>query len=269
MRHIKLFLWVLPSLLLSNTLGISYQKSTILFCYGKLNVELIKGYNFVILESKHYNASEISKIKKHNKKVLAYISLGEVNSNASHYKLLKNNLLGKNENWDSHYLDLKSKKTVSTLLSIIDKTLTFGYDGLFLDNIDNFTTFGYQKNQKKELVDFLKKLDSKYPNSFFMQNAGVQIIKETAPYVDGITVESVATNYTFADNKYKLRDKVAFQKYIEELKYIEKKYNLPIILVEYADTQSLFKAVQKRVLKTNFEYFIGKLDLQSIPKFSK
>jgi hypothetical protein len=101
-----------------------------------------------------------------------------------------------------------------------------------------------------------------------MQNAGVQIIKETAPYIDGITVESVATNYTFADNKYKLRDKVAFQKYIEELKYIEKKYNLPIILVEYADTQSLFKAVQKRVLKTNFQYFIGKLDLQSIPKFS-
>ena len=75
MRHIKLFLWVLPSLLLSNTLGISYQKSTVLFCYGKLNVELIKGYNFVILESKHYNASEINKIKKQNKKVLAYIKV--------------------------------------------------------------------------------------------------------------------------------------------------------------------------------------------------
>ncbi len=269
MQHIKLFLWILPSLLLSNVFGYSQQKSSVLFCYGKLNPDLIKGYNFVILESKHYNVNDIKKFKKQNKKVLAYLSLGEVNSNAKHYKNLKENTLGKNENWDSHYLDLKSPKTIETLSTIIKTTLAEGYDGFFLDNIDNFTTFGHQKNQKKELINFLKKINDKYPNNFFMQNAGLQIIEETAPYVDGVTIESVASNYTFLDKKYKLREKKEYEIYLSKLKKMEQKYDFPIILVEYADTEKLFKQLQNRILKTNFQYFIGKIDLQNIPTFTK
>jgi hypothetical protein len=263
-----MFLFILPSMLVTNTSGNGISKSTVLVCYGRLDPAEIKGYSYVILESQFYNIYEIRKIKSQNEKVIAYISLGEVNANAPHFKELKDHTTGKNEIWDSYYLDLKSEKTVATLMRIIDNTLALGYDGLFLDNIDNFTSFGHEAAQRADLVSLLKKINDTYPDHIFMQNAGLELISETAPYVDSIIIESIATDYTFDDKKYKLRSEKDFNTYVEKLKAIKKNYNLPIILIEYADTQKLHDEVQRRIRSLRFDYFIGTIDLQGIPQFT-
>lgn len=268
MQHIKLFLWVLPSLIGLKALANCDQKPNVFFCYGKLNPIEIKGYDYVILESKNYNASDIKKVKKLNGKVLSYISLGEVNSQSKHFNKLKDITLGKNETWNSYYLDLKSDSTSTVLFSEIDKMLSDGYDGLFLDNIDNFTSFGFQKDQKPEIINFLKKLDSKYPNHFILQNAGIELINDTHEFVDGIVVESVASDYTFSDNKYKLREENSYNEYVKKLNQLQKKYRIPVILVEYADSLTLYNEIQKRISKTSFLYFIGSIDLQNAPNFT-
>ncbi len=266
MRLIRLILFVLPSVLVQAAFGI--DKSTVLVCYGRLEPATIKGYGCVILESEHYNAAEVRQIKSQNEKVLAYISLGEVNANAKHYPLLRNNTTGKNKIWDSYYLDLKAKGTNEILLKIIGDAIDMGYDGFFLDNFDNFTIWGQQTDQKDALVALLQTINEKYPHFTFLQNAGLDLIPETAPYIDGVVVESVATNYTFNDKKYKLRDETDFEKYAQRLKDIRKTYNLPITLVEYADTGALENAVEKRIGNLGFDYFIGNIDLQTIPQFS-
>ena len=268
MRLIKMFLFILPSVLVPNAFAGIVNKSTVLVCYGRLSPESIKGYTYVILESQFYNIYEIKKIKSQNEKVLAYISLGEVNGNASHYNQLKDNTLGKNEIWDSYYLNLKSEKTSKILLDIIGNTLEMGYDGFFLDNIDNFTSFGPQPDQKAELLALLKTIHQKYPEQTFLQNAGLEMISETASYVDAVIIESIATNYTFNDKVYRLREETDYQNYITKLNEIRKTYKLPIILIEYADTAALRDAVQKRIKNLGFEYFIGKIDLQTVPEFS-
>jgi len=266
MRLIKMFLFVLPSLLASNHAS-AVGKSTVLVCYGRLDPESIKGYDYVILESQFYNIYEIRKIKSQNEKVLAYISIGEVNEHAPHFKEIKDYTAGKNEIWNSYYLDLKSEKTVNTLLRIIDRTLEKGYDGFFLDNVDNYTTWGAQPNQKADLVKFLKTISEKYPEKIWIQNAGVELIDETAPYVDALVLESVATNYTFDDKSYKLRPEADFKAYASKLTDISKKHNLPVILIEYADTEKLYKQVLHRIKPLGFEYFIGSIELQSLPTF--
>lgn len=268
MQHIKLFLCVLPSLLGFEALAGNLQKPNVFFCYGKLNPVEIKGYDYVILESKNYNASDIKKVKALNGKVLAYISLGEVNSQSRYFNNLKNITLGRNENWDSYYLDLKSDSTAQVLFSEIDRMLSEGYDGLFLDNIDNFTTFGFQKNQKSEIVNFIEKLNTKYPQHFILQNAGIELLDATHKFVDGVVVESVASNYSFSDNSYKLRDEKEYNDYITKLKQLYKKYKFPIILVEYADSSELYNDIKKRISKTNFLYFIGAIDLQNFPIYN-
>ena len=144
MQRIKILFVILPLILLFNSFQNDMKKSNVLICYGKMNPELIKGYKYVIVESKHYFASNIRVLKSKNEKVLSYISLGEVNANATHYLELKKHTLGKNEIWNSYYLDLNSKKTIETLMHIIDETFANGYDGLFLDNFDNFTIHGPQ-----------------------------------------------------------------------------------------------------------------------------
>lgn len=269
MQHIKLFFCVLPSLLGFEVMADIDHKPNVFFCYGKLNPLEIRGFDYVILESKHFNASDIKKVKKLNGKVLAYISLGEVNSQSRLFKQLKDITLGKNENWDSYYLDLQSETTVQVLFSEIDRILADGYDGLFLDNIDNFTSFGFQKNQKSEIITFIEKIKGKYPEQFILQNAGIELVADTHKFVDGIVVESVASDYTFSDNKYKLRDEKAYDDYIKKLNQLRRKYKFPIILVEYADSAELYTEILTRIKKTNFLYFIGTIDLQGYPEFTK
>lgn len=269
MRHIRLFFLVFPSILGFGMPGDYCAQSSVFFCYGKLDPLEVKGYSYVVIESKNYSIPDVKKFKKLNGKVLAYISLGEVNSQAKYYNLLKNNTLEKNENWDSYYLDLKSPETSQTLFTIIDQILADGYDGLFLDNIDNFCSFGFQKDQKEEVLQFMTDLNAKYPNHVFIQNAGLELLEKTSGLVDALVIESVASDFTFDDNIYKLRNQSDYDKYIRKLLQIRRKYKLPVILVEYADTQSLHDEIVKRIDRTGFMYFIGSIDLQGLPKFSE
>src|SRR5436190_20458320 len=146
--------------------GNNISKKSILVCYGRLEPETISGYNYVILESHNYNIYEIQKIKSQNEKVFAYVSLGEINENSGFYNLFKDDLSQsqKNEIWNSYYLDLKSEKTTATLKAIIKDMLDLGYDGMFLDNIDNFTSNGLQPLQKEVLIDFLEDFNQIYPD---------------------------------------------------------------------------------------------------------
>ena len=267
MQHIKIILFLLPYLMVSNVLGNTNTKSPVLVCYGRLEPQTIVGYKYVIIESKYYSIYEVQRLKSQNEKVIAYISLGEINANSSYFERLKNDTMGKNEIWNSFYLNLESEKTKEILLEMVKSILAKGYDGLFLDNIDNFSSFGPQFKQDQELVSLLKTISELYPKHVLIQNSGIEIISKTASFVDVIIVESVATNYTFEDKNYKLRDYKAFAEYISQLKSVNKDYDLPIILIEYADTQTLRDAVQKRIKGLNFDCFIGNINLQTLPKF--
>jgi len=242
-------------------------KASVLVCYGRVEPELVKGYGCVIVDQGNYKPSEVRQLKSQNDKVLAYISLGEVNANAKHYNLVKNNTSGKNTTWDSYYLDLTSEKTVDVLMGVISDAINQGYDGFFLDNFDNFGPWGKQTAQKDALVSLLKKINAKYPHFTFLQNAGLDLVEETAPYVDGIVIESVATDYSFTDKKYKLRAEADFNARATRLEAIHQTHHLPVTVIEYADTKALRDAAEKRVKRLGFDYFIGQIDLQAIPQF--
>ena len=267
MQRIKFLFIIFPLILVINSFQNDMPKNNVLVCYGKMKPELVKGYKYVILESQNYLPSNIRVLKSQNKKVFAYISLGEVNVNALHYNQLKNNTLGKNKIWNSYYLDLNSQKTKDILMTIIDEILSKGYDGLFLDNFDNYTIHGTQSDQKEAVINLLKMIKEKYPNKSFIQNAGLDFVNETAPYIDAIAIESIATNYSFKEKKYSLREITEYESRMNRLVSISSTYNKPILLIEYANTTILAEQIEKRIENSNFEYFIGSIDLQTIPNF--
>jgi len=266
MRLIRMFLFLLPQVMLPQA---GTGRTTFLVCYGRLEPARIKGYGTVILEQEHYKPSEIRKIKSQNDKVLAYISLGEVNKNAAHFPKLKGHTLGKNDIWDSYYIDLRTAETRDILLQIIRDGLESGYDGFFLDNLDNYGQFGPQKDQREDVVLLLKSIFEKYPKQTFLQNGGLDLISETAPYIDGLVIESVASDYSFAQKKYKLRDQNQFNQSVQRLADIHQTYNLPVTLIEYAGTQRLRTAIENRLRPLDFDYFIGNINLQTLPAFAK
>ena len=269
MRLIKILCFLLPALLVTNFMTNDMKKSTVLVCYGKMKPELIKGYHYVILEATQYTEKDVKIFQSQNDKIFAYISLGEVNQYATHYKELKKNTIGKNAIWNSYYLDLKSPKTITVLMAIVDEMFTKGYDGLFLDNIDNFTIHGPQKEQKEELVQLLKKIRQKYPNKQFIQNAGLDLVAETAASINAIAIESVATDYNFTNKKYGLRDQNHFESQMNRLKLVNETYKIPVLLIEYSDSEQLSEQVMDRIAASEFEYFIGNIDLQHVPTFKK
>lgn len=269
MRRFNLFLWLLPSLLTTPVFSNSVDKSSVLVCYGKLDAAKIKGYNYVIVEEKNFKAEEVQLIKKNNKNVIAYISLGEVNSHAIHYKLLKNRTLGKNNNWNSHYLNLKDASTQVVIMSVIKKIIEKGFDGLFLDNVDNFSSFGPQFAQRSELIKLIQKIKKQYPNHVLVQNSGLELIPDTKNFIKSVMFESVATDYSFKENTYKLREINDYTERLKRIKEIHSKHKLPVLLIEYANSKQLYNQIVKRLSSTNFDYFIGKIDLQSVPDFTK
>ena len=269
MQLIKIILFVLPTLFVSDAFGNGINKNSVFVCYGRLEPESIKGYSYVILESKYYTFYEVQRIKSQNEKVVAYISLGEINANSSYFQQFNSDFSGKNEVWNSHYLNLKSEKTLEILMKMVDNIFANGYDGLFLDNIDNFSSFGPQSNQKEDVIQLIKKIKTDYFNHILIQNAGLELINETGQYIDSVVFESVASNYTFDDKSYKLRDEFEFDTYVNKLVSIKNQFQLPILLIEYADTIPLRNAIEKRIKPSRFDYFIGNINLQTMPKFIK
>lgn len=269
MRHTKYLLLIIPLIFIFNSFRKDMRKDSVLVCYGKLNPETTKGYKYLIVESKHYFPSNIRVFKSQNEKVLAYISLGEVNENAPHYDDLKKLTLGKNKIWNSHYLDLSKKKTIETLMLIVDELFEKGYDGLFLDNFDNYTIHGPQKNQKAGIIELMQLIKKKYPKKMFIQNAGLELLPDTNSSVDAVAVESVATDYDFKTQKYGLKKQDQFEKYLSELDKVHLAYKIPVIIIEYADSERLVTQIKERLDNSKHDYFIGNIDLQTVPKFKK
>lgn len=268
MQHIKVLLIIIPLILIFISFQDDMKKSTVLFCYGKTNPIAVKDYKYVVLESKHYNSNEVKILRSQNDKVFAYISLGEINESSIHFSDLKKQTIGKNDIWNSHYIDLRSKKANTILIEMVDQIFAYGYDGLFLDNIDNFTIHGPQKDQADELINLISAIKEKYPKKAFIQNAGLDLVERTSPYIDLIAIESIATDYSFKDKKCNLREKAMFEANLSRINTLSATYSIPLILIEYADSKELAALVKKRVEPTGYDFFIGTIDLQTIPKFN-
>ncbi|MCH4822907.1 endo alpha-1,4 polygalactosaminidase [Gramella lutea] len=268
MHLIKIFMLV--STIGLGSLQLKSQSLTaenkVLFVYGDFYPEKVSGYDLIVLEGAHFSSDDVLKLKKHNGKVLSYISLGEVNESAAHYPELKDKTLGKNDIWNSYILDIGNRETIDALKAIFEHNLNKGMDGMFLDNIDNYTQFGPTPEKKQELINFLSDIKQKYPEIYLLQNAAVPIVEETSAYIDALAKESVVTNYDFAKKKYELRSNSEFQNILYELKSMNENYDIPVILIEYAEDRNMQNEIQGRLDEINWPVFIGKIDLQTIPE---
>lgn len=250
--------------------GLMAQNTSVksLFCYGDIVPAQVTGFDYVVLESAWFTSEEVLFLKKENKNVLAYISLGEVSETAAFYATISSETLGKNTIWDSHVLDIEAKKTQEVLLQEIEKiVVNKRFDGLFIDNIDNYTIYGPTPQKKEALISFLKALKTLYPELKVMQNAGLEVLEETHHFIDAVAVESIASNYDFDKNNYRLRDKKTFKSRLNLVKSNAKAYQLPIIAIEYANSTVLKTKIEKRLKTSKLSLFIGQIDLQKIPNW--
>ena len=138
---------------------------------------------------------------------------------------------------------------------------------IFAGLLINYTVFGPQKDQRKELVTLLRNIKEKYPKNLFIQNAALDLIPETSAYVDAVAIESVASLYDFKTKKYGMRDNKQFEETMARLKTVNTAYKVPVILIEYADSKGLQTKIVDKIKASGFQYFIGNINLQHLPNF--
>jgi len=266
MHRIKISLVILFSFLSYSTYAKQSEHKDLFFCYGKIAPESIKGYNYVVLEAEQFSKDDITVLKKNNLNVIAYISLGEVNRYASFYDKVKKYTLGENKIWDSRILDLSNKETNQILFEQVALLVEKGFNGLFLDNVDNFSSYGPSFAQRNYLVSFIKKMKEEHKELVLIQNSGVELLSETHTYVNSILIESLVTDYNFNRATYRTRKKSDYKERKKNLERVCTKYNKELFIIEYSNSKRLNRKILKRLPK-RWPLFIGNIDLQTSPKF--
>lgn len=223
-------------------------------------------YKLLIVEPDQYSKAEADSLSTESNKVIAYVTLGEVDRNRWYYPLLEERgFLGVNENWDSPYLNLADSTTRSILLDqVIPNIMSKGFDGLFLDTVDDVAPYTERSHLQPYMQEIIAQIRSAYPDAFIVQNAGLFMLDSSHPDIDAVLIEDVATSYNFEDQTYNLKGE---DDYREKVKIIEKNaalYNKPFLIIDFSDRQSLTKAVRSRLDALPYPYFIGSIQLNNL-----
>lgn len=140
---------------------------------------------------------------------LGYVSVGEVAESNKLYARLKGKrfLLEKNENWNTHVVDVRALGWRQTLFgTLAPEIYAKGFDGVFLDTMDS--PLGMERKDRKykgmadALVKVVKALRDKYPHGLICQNRGFEVLERTAPYIDYVLIESLYTSVDFENKTY-------------------------------------------------------------------
>ena len=207
--------------------------------YNKVNVEQIKGYDLIIIESEHYSLKEITFLKAHNAIVLGYFSLSELNINHLQFHNQSHLLHEKHKNWDSYYLDITHKKYKDYARKQMTSSLEKGVGGLFFDNIDNTSPWGIFKGQEDLLLSVIQDIKSEYQSIKLLINGGIWMHEKIAALTMGWFLESLFTQYDFAHQETIARDESYFSATLEQLHAISMSYKLPVYLIEYCSPKLL------------------------------
>lgn len=251
--------WVKPK-------PIDREQDNFVICYGKVSAETINSFSLAILESGHYNSNEITALKTVNNNLFAYLSLTEVNVNSSLYQQLKPFCYQKAKNWDSYTINIDSKAAQDILISHAQDILAKGFDGLFLDNLDNTNQWGTLAHQKKNMEDLIHRLKQDMGSGKLIQNGGMHLDKQILKLTDYVLIESIATDYDFVNKEYRMRSFKSYQQRKQMVKKMLKECPKELLIVEYADSKIHKHIIHDKIDSLKGRVYITTIDLQKVIK---
>lgn len=248
---------VFPDYRVLSPFGASYEKIT----PGELSE-----YDLVIVEPSHYNRAEIKELQATGTKVIAYISLGEVNTSRWYFPIFEERgFLGKNANWDSYYINLADPFIYAFFFDeIIPEIMVRNFDGLFLDTVDAVAPYTERSHLQPHMASLIRQIRSAYPDATIIQNAGLFLLDSTSRAVDAVLVEDVATHYDFGSQTYKLKRETAYQQQVNRISELSVKHELPFLIIDFADSASLRTRAVQRLDSLSYPYFINTIGLNNI-----
>lgn len=214
-------------------------------CYYGQYDEAMKGFDVAILESRSLKDEDIKALNDAGVYTIAYITIGEDDSltrgdgkgpgGYASYYFDDGGKPAQNGNWNSYYVDAGNPLWQDTILEKAKAIIARGCDGLFLDTID---TVDIYPDTIPGMVELIKKLKETFPGKKIVANRGMTIMKEFAPYIDGMMLEDVATTYDFENKKYleyNAEEMKVSQDLCNAINRVRAPYGYPVFGLDYAD----------------------------------
>ena len=235
-----------------------------------------KDFGLVVLESSY--SKIVDELKKENKVVLAYLSLGEVNSSREYFADMKEKglLLENNPNWPEAFLiDIRKPEWGTRVIDmLIPEILNKGFDGIFIDTLDSpiekeRISPGKFNGMKKSAASIIEKARRNYPNMKIMLNRAYGIASDVAPYVDYILGESVCNTYDFSTKKYSPVDDKDYEYQLKILADMKKNNpGLKVMSLDYCDDKdrSLRREIYRKQRKNGFIPYVTTIDLCKVSR---
>ena len=180
--------------------------------YGpRTDPELARSYGLLVLEPDH--ARPIAPLRGPSSRLLGYVSMGEVERSRPFVTRLQRAgaLRAPNPNWpDARYVDLRHPMWRSILLeTIVPRILNKGYDGIFLDTMDNAEAMERQDPKGNAGMiaagaRLIRAIRQRYPKCAIMLNRGYALLPDVATRIDFVLGEAMATRWNFTRNAYEM-----------------------------------------------------------------
>ena len=246
MRYISLLIVFIFS---TTPFGLAYgatdnaNEKYAIYYSDKLSVESFAPYQFLVFDGTHHTS--IPPLKESGKLVIGYISLGEVEATSPYFSTLKSHglILMENKNWKgSFFVDLRNPLWPKIVLEeLIPSILRQGFDGVFLDTLDNplaleeenATRYAGMSDAAAHLV---QAIHQHYPSIKIMMNRGYGLLPKVADSLTMELGESVYSDYNFDKKTY---EKVQTSSYLEQVDLLKKAQrdnpHLKIYTLDYAN----------------------------------
>jgi polysaccharide biosynthesis protein PelA len=106
-------------------------------------------------------------------------------------------LLGQNQDWGSHLLDIRTQAWWDYLLEDVAKNaIAKGYDGFFLDTVDSAAQLpGGALAHEQRLIQFIRTLHERWPQKRIILNRGFDLLPSLKGCLTGVLVESVYQSF--------------------------------------------------------------------------
>ncbi|MEP9400204.1 endo alpha-1,4 polygalactosaminidase [Sphingomonas silueang] len=186
---------------------------------------LARGYALLVLEPHH--PRPIAPLRGPGSRLLGYVSLGEIERQRPYFAALDAaGALGKpNPDWpDARRVDLRHPAwTRAVVEEIVPAILALGYDGIFIDTMDNAEAMERQdpignKGMVAAGAALIAAVRAAFPAIRIMLNRGYALLDAAAPAVDHVLGEAMASRWNFGTKRYDLLSDSDWQWQAERLR---------------------------------------------------
>lgn len=199
------------------------------------------GYDLVVFESDQHPPLE--PLVDRGKKVLGYLSLGEVNENRPYFAEVKGEglLLIENENWKgSYFVDVRDMRWTRRVIDeLVPAILRRGFQGIFIDTLDNPghlertdpKAYAGMADAGARLVRTLRR---NFPRMTIVLNRGYDLLPAVERDIDMVLGESVYADYDFASKTYARVDEPTYRQQVEILQAAARRQpKLKVLTLDY------------------------------------